>query len=123
MDAGLWVAQGLLAVMFLMVGTAKVTKSKEELAERLDWVEDFSEGAIKFIGSVEILAAVGLILPGLTGIAPILVPIAATGLVVTQIGAVIVHVRRSEPQMIIGNVVLIALALFVAWGRFGDYPL
>jgi uncharacterized membrane protein YphA (DoxX/SURF4 family) len=123
MDAGLWVAQGLLAVMFLMVGTAKVTKSKEELAERLDWVEDFSEGTIKFIGSVEILAAIGLILPGLTGIAPILVPIAATGLVVTQIGAVIVHVRRSEPKMIIGNVVLIALGLFVAWGRFGDYPL
>ena len=123
MDAGLWVAQGLLAVMFLMVGTAKVTKSKEELAERLDWVEDFSEGTIKFIGSVEILAAIGLILPSLTGIAPILVPIAATGLVVTQIGAVIVHVRRSEPQMIIGNVVLIALGLFVAWGRFGDYPL
>jgi uncharacterized membrane protein YphA (DoxX/SURF4 family) len=123
MDAGLWVAQGLLAVMFLMVGTAKVTKSKEELAERLDWVEDFSEGTIKFIGSVEILAAIGLILPGLTGIAPILVPIAATGLVVTQIGAIIVHVRRSEPQMIIGNVALIALALFVAWGRFGDYPL
>jgi hypothetical protein len=92
-------------------------------AERLDWVEDFSEGTIKFIGSVEILAAIGLILPGLTGIAPILVPIAATGLVVTQIGAIIVHVRRSEPQMIIGNVALIALALFVAWGRFGDYPL
>ena len=123
MDAGLWVAQGLLAVMFLMVGIAKVTKSKEELAERLDWVEDFSEGTIKFIGSVEILAAIGLILPGLTGIAPILVPIAATGLVATQIGAVIVHVKRSEPQMIIGNVVLIALGLFVAWGRFGDYPL
>ncbi len=123
MDVGLWVAQGLLAVMFLMVGTAKVTKSKEELAERLDWVEDFSEGTIKFIGSVEILAAIGLILPGLTGIAPILVPIAATGLVVTQIGAVIVHVRRSEPKMIIGNVVLIALGLFVVWGRFGDYPL
>lgn len=123
MDAGLWVAQGLLAVMFLMVGTAKVTKSKEELAERLDWVEDFSEGTIKFIGSVEILAAIGLILPGLTGIAPILVPIAATGLVVTQIGAVIVHVKRSEPKMIIGNVVLIVLGLFVAWGRFGDYPL
>ena len=123
MDIGLWVVQGLLAVMFLMVGIAKLTKSKEELAERLDWVEDFSEGTIKFIGSVEILAAIGLILPGLTGIAPILVPIAATGLVVTQIGAVIVHVRRSEPKMIIGNVVLIALALFVAWGRFGDYPL
>ena len=123
MDIGLWVVQGLLAVVFLMVGTAKLTKSKEELAERMDWVEDFSLGTIRFIGGVEVLAAIGLILPGLFGIAPILVPIAASGLVVTQIGAVILHAKRSEPKMIIGNVVLIALALFVAWGRFGDYPL
>lgn len=123
MDIGLWVVQGLLAVVFLMVGMAKLTKPKEELAERMDWVEDFSLGTIRFIGGVEVLAAIGLILPGLFGIAPILVPIAASGLVVTQIGAVIVHARRSEPKMIIGNVALIALALFVAWGRFGDYPL
>ena len=123
MDIGLWVVQGLLAVVFLMVGMAKLTKSKEELAERMDWVEDFSLGTFRFIGGVEVLAAIGLILPGLFGIAPILVPIAASGLVVTQIGAVIVHARRSEPKMIIGNVVLIALALFVAWARFGDYPL
>ncbi len=123
MDIGLWVVQSLLAVVFLMVGMAKLTKSKEELAARMDWVEDFSLGTIKFIGGVEVLAAIGLILPGLFGIAPILVPIAASGLVVTQIGAVIVHARRSELKMIIGNVVLMALALFVAWGRFGDYPL
>ena len=123
MDIGLWVVQVLLAVVFLMVGMAKLTKPKEELAERMDWVEDFSLGTIRFIGGVEVLAAIGLILPGLFGIAPILVPIAASGLVVTQIGAVIVHARRSEPKMIIGNVALIALALFVAWARFGDYPL
>ena len=123
MDIGLWVVQVLLAVVFLMVGMAKLTKPKEELAERMDWVEDFSLGTIRFIGGVEVLAAIGLILPGLFGIAPFLVPIAASGLVVTQIGAVIVHARRSEPKMIIGNVALIALALFVAWGRFGDYPL
>jgi len=123
MDIGLWVVQSLLAVVFLMVGMAKLTKSKEELAARMDWVEDFSLGTIKFIGGVEVLAAIGLILPGLFGVAPILVPIAASGLVVTQIGAVIVHARRSELKMIIGNVVLMALALFVAWGRFGDYPL
>lgn len=123
MDIGLWVVQVLLAVVFLMVGMAKLTKPKEELAERMDWVEDFSLGTIRFIGGVEVLAAIGLILPGLFGIAPILVPIAASGLVVTQIGAVIVHARRSEPKMIIGNVVLMTLALFVAWGRFGDYPL
>lgn len=123
MDIGLWVVQGLLAVVFLMVGMAKLTKSKEELAERMDWVEDFSLGTLRFIGGVEVIAAIGLILPGLFGIAPILVPIAASGLAVTQIGAVIVHARRSEPKMIIGNVVLMTLALFVAWGRFGDYPL
>ena len=64
MDTGLWVVQGILAVMFLMVGMAMLTKPKEELADRMDWVEDFSEGAIKFIGGIEILAAIGLILPG-----------------------------------------------------------
>ena len=80
-------------------------------------------GFVRFVGIVEIFGALGLILPALTDVAPILVPIAASGLAVAQVGAIVVHVRRKEPQFIIGNLVLIALALFVAWGRFGDYPL
>jgi uncharacterized membrane protein YphA (DoxX/SURF4 family) len=65
----------------------------------------------------------GLILPTATGIAPVLTPIAAAALAVEQIGAMIVHIRRKEPQMIFANVILIAVAVFIVWGRFGDYSL
>jgi len=89
----------------------------------MGWAGDYSPGFVKFVGIVEVLGALGLILPAVTGVAPILTPIAASGLAVAQAGAIVVHVRRKEPQLMIGNLVLIALALFVAWGRFGDYPL
>jgi hypothetical protein len=85
------------------------------------YVEDFSGGAVKAIGAVEILAALGLVLPAVTGIAPVLVPLAALGLVVVMIGAAVVHARRGENQLIVPNVVLLVLAAVVAWGRFGPY--
>jgi hypothetical protein len=87
----------------------------------MGFVEDFSPGTIKAIGVAEVLAAIGLILPGITGIAPILVPLAASGLVLLMIGAIITHVRRKELPMVIGNVVLLILAAIEAWGRFGPY--
>jgi hypothetical protein len=62
-----------------------------------------------------------LILPAVTGIAPILVPLAATGLAITMVLAIVVHLRRGEAKVIAPNLVLLALAVFVAWGRFGDY--
>ena len=121
MDIALWVVQALLAAFMLFAGVLKIAKPREELLERMTFMEDFSDGPIKIIGVLEVLAAIGLILPGITGIAPILVPLAAIGVVLIQAGAVIVHLRRSEP--IVMNVVFIAMAAFVAWGRFGDYPL
>jgi VIT1/CCC1 family predicted Fe2+/Mn2+ transporter len=73
----------------------------------------------KLIGAAEILAALGLILPAVFGIAPVLVPLAALGLVLIMLGAVIVHARRKEPQPIVVNVVLLVLAAVIVWGRFG----
>ncbi|MCP4428830.1 MAG: DoxX family protein [Chloroflexi bacterium] len=118
MNIVLWVVQGLLAVMFLMTGGMKVMKAKEEMAERMAWVNDFSANTIKTIGVLEILGAVGLILPAATGILPWLTPVAAIGLVLTMIGAAITHARRGENSMIGTNVALLVLAAFVAYGRF-----
>jgi hypothetical protein len=82
-------------------------------------VEDFSQNTVRFIGVVAFLGALGLILPKATGIAPVLTPLAATGLAITMVLAT--HARRREPQGVLVNTVLFALAAFVAWGRFGPY--
>src|SRR5690606_40764353 len=86
------------------------------------WVEDFSPGALKAIGAVELLAAAGLVLPAVLGIAPVVVPLAATGLVLLFVCAVTMRLRRGERATITGDVVYLALALFLAWGRFGPEP-
>jgi uncharacterized membrane protein YphA (DoxX/SURF4 family) len=117
----LWIVAALLAVAFGAAGLMKLTQPKEKLAAKTAYVEDFSAGAIKAIGALELLAAAGLILPAVTGIAPVLVPLAALGLVIVMTGAAVVHARRGEHQMIATNVVLLVLAAVVAWGRFGPY--
>src|SRR5260221_672976 len=100
----------------------KVIRPKEKLAERMGWVNDFSPTVIKAIGAVEILGAVGLILPALTGILPWLTPLAAAGLVVDMLGAMATHLRRKENPGVVGNLVLLLLAAFVVYGRFVAIP-
>jgi hypothetical protein len=118
----LWIIAGALALAFAAAGAMKVSQPKEKLAASgMAWTNDFSAGTVKTIGLLELLAAIGLILPGALGIAPVLVPLAAVGLAAIMVGAVITHGRRHERQMIIGNVVLLILAGFVVWGRFGPY--
>lgn len=121
MNIALWVVAIVLALAFLAAGLSKLAQSKEKLAPRMAWVEDFETGPIKTIGALEVLGAISLILPGVTKIAPILVPLAATGLALIMVGAIVVHARRGEKQAIPVNVVLLLLCLFVAWGRFGPY--
>lgn len=122
MNIALWIVAGLLAAAFLAAGLMKALRPKEELAKSgLAWVEDFSPGMVKTIGVLEVLAAVGLILPAVLDIAPIFVPLAALGLVLMMIGAVVVHVRRAEFQAIAPSAVLLVLSAFVAWGRFGPH--
>ncbi|MCW2943009.1 MAG: hypothetical protein JWN00_5994 [Actinomycetia bacterium] len=123
MNIVLWVLQGLLAAVFLMAGVTKVSQPKDKLVKQMGWVEDYSDNAVKGIGAVEFLAALGLILPAATGIATVLTPLAATGLVLTMILAGIVHVRRGEQSKLPINIVLLILAAIVAWGRFGPYSL
>jgi len=116
----LWIIAGLLAAAFLGAGVMKLTQPKEKLAASgMAWTEDFGAGTIKLIGLLEVLAAIGLILPAALDIAPVFVPLAAAGLVVVMIGAIVVHVRRKEP--VIPQALLLVLAAVVVWGRFGPY--
>ncbi|MEV4576284.1 DoxX family protein [Nonomuraea jabiensis] len=121
MNIVLWIVQALLAVMFGMAGVMKSTQPKEKLHPRLPWVEDFSAGTVRLIGVAELAGALGLILPAATGIAPVLTPLAATGLAVVMVLAALTHARRKEPAAIAFNAVLLVLAALVAWGRFGPY--
>ena len=122
MNIALWVVAIVLAVMFAMAGVIKTTRSREQLIPQLPWVESFSTPVVRLIGAAELLGAIGLILPAATKIAPILTPLAATGLAVIMVGAIITHVRRKDGvQPILFNLVLLAGCLFVAWGRFGPY--
>jgi hypothetical protein len=97
-NALLWIVTVVLALVFLVAGTMKATKSKEVLLEnpRMGWAEDFDPRLIRTIGVLEILGACGLILPAVTGIATLLVPLVATGLALTMVGAVITQARRHE---------------------------
>lgn len=122
MNIVLWIIAGLLAAAFAAAGLMKLTQPKEKLAASGQaWTEDFPPGVVKLIGALEVAAAVGLILPAVLGIAPILVPLAAVGLVLMMTGAAITHARRKETSMIGANVVLLLLAAVVVWGRFGPY--
>jgi len=122
MNVVLWIIAIALGGAFIAAGLMKMLQPKEKLIETgLGWTEPYSPNAIKTIGALDFLAGVGLILPALVGIAEILVPLAAVGVVLLMIGAIVVHGRRRETPMVIANVVLLVLAAVVAWGRFGPY--
>jgi hypothetical protein len=121
MNLALWIITGLLATV-LLVSTSKMFVPREKMASvgaAAEWVLDFSPGALRAIGTLEILAAAGLILPAALDIAPVLVPVTATCVALLFTGAVIMRLRRGEKATIVGDLVLLAMAVFVAWGRFG----
>ena len=122
MDVVLWIVAGVLAAVFLGSGLSKLAQPRKKIIDSgMGWAEDFSDGAVKAIGALEVLGALGLILPAVFDVAPVLVPIAAVGLALVMAGAAVVHARRKETPMVVANLVLLALAVFVAWGRFGPY--
>jgi hypothetical protein len=120
MNLTLWIVAGLLAAVFLFAGSTKLFIPRKKLAEASGggWVLDFSAGFVKALGALEILGAVGLILPALLDVAPVLVPLAALGLGVIMVGAAAVEFRRQEFKHVLVNLTYLALIAFVAWGRY-----
>ncbi|MGH3477615.1 MAG: DoxX family protein [Acidimicrobiales bacterium] len=121
MDIALWTAQVLLAIVFAGSGVAKSTMSKDRLlATGQTGVATFPMPVVRFTAAMELLAAVGLILPWATGIAHVLTPAAAVGLGIVMVGAAGSHIRLGELRNVAANGVLFALCLFVAISRFGQ---
>jgi hypothetical protein len=115
-----WILSALLAFAFFAGGLMKALSGKEKLLRnpRMAWAEDFSDTGVRAIGAIEALGALGVILPWLTDIAPVLSPLAATGLGITMVVAMAVHVRRNEREALVTNAVLLLLAASVAVLRF-----
>jgi uncharacterized membrane protein YphA (DoxX/SURF4 family) len=123
MNIAIWIIQGLAAFVFIMAGWMKLSQPFDKLAERMNYVKSFSPTQIRLIGTAEVAGALGLILPGLTGILPILTPIAAVCLVLLMCGAVYTHIRLHELDKVKSPALPLVLALLVAIGRIWVLPL
>jgi uncharacterized membrane protein len=120
MNITLWIIAAMLAAVFVAIGATKLATPREKLILKMPAVADSPNGQVTAIAAFEVLGGLGLILPALLDIAPILAPIAATGLALMMIGAVTVHLRRGDGVgHTIPAIVLGVLAAIVAVGRFG----
>jgi len=118
MNIALWIAQGLLAAMYLMAGVMK-TFQTSKAREQLPWAKNRSDGFIRFVGTSELLGVLGLILPLLTGVLPWLTLLAAIGLTVIQLLAIFTeHLPKKEYNVLPVNILLLALSIFILVGRW-----
>ncbi len=120
MNLALWIAAGLLAAVALAGGISKTFLPKEKLdAHPASWTSGASVGFVKTLGVLELLAAVGLILPAVVDIVPVMVPVTASCWVLLMVGAMITHGRFGQVKLVMLTAGYLVLAGFVAWGRFG----
>lgn len=123
MHLSLWVAQVLLAAMFLMAGFMKVSTPIEKLATMLPWATTVPVELVRFIGLSELFGGLGLLLPSLLRIKPTLTVWAALGLATIMLLAIPFHISRGETTVIGMNAVLMLIAIFIAWGRWKKAPI
>lgn len=122
MQLAYWIIGGILALSYLAAGGLKLARPPAKLAESgLTWAPDFPVWIVKAIGLLEVLGAIGLILPPLIGVAPVLAPLAAVGLALVQVGAIVTHIVRGEVKTLVVNIVLLLLAVAAAWLGFATW--
>ena len=117
MNIALWIAQGLVAFAMVAAGLFKIATPHEKITEKAQWAASWPAGRVKLLGLAEVAGGVGLVVPWVTGIAPVLTPVAACCLFVLMGGAVKTHVDHKEPPA--PPAVLGALCVLIALGRFG----
>lgn len=121
MTIATWIVTALLALANLAAGGMKVFSPVPRLRKQLAWAESVGTVQTRLIGVAEILGAIGIVLPVLLGIAPVLTPIAAVGLALIQLIAIFFHLSRGEGKQVPANIVLLLLAVFVAVARFAGF--
>ncbi|MCV7422294.1 DoxX family protein [Mycobacterium yunnanensis] len=121
MNVVLWILAGILALAMVGAGSLKLITPKDQLPDKGMELGELPAGAIKGIGALEVLGGIGLVVPALVNVAPVLVPWAATGVAVVMAGAVVFHLRRKEVTGALPAVALLVVAIVVAWGRFGTW--
>ncbi|MEV4427803.1 DoxX family protein [Streptomyces sp. NPDC049602] len=114
MNIACWITAGFLALFYLYAGTLKVTRDRDQLRPMMAWVDRVPLPAVRTLGTLEVLGAIGLVLPPLAGIAPSLVRAAAIGFVLLQTGAIAVHLT-GEDRRIALNVGLLVTAVVTVW--------
>lgn len=126
MNTLLWILAIALSIAFVIGGSAQILLSKERFREvggaAAGWADDFGPHHITAIGSTKVTGAVGLVVPAAVGVAPVLVPLAACGLMLVMTGAGTTRFRRSEWGYLVGDLAFLALFAFLAWGRFALEP-
>ena len=122
MNIGLWIVQSLLSLTFAGTGIWKLTTPIPELAAKFPWMGEVSPGFLYATAVFDLLGGLGVLLPSVTRIQPRLAVLAALGCAALQASAIVFHVSRGEAANTPFNFLLVALALFVAWGRHSKAP-
>jgi hypothetical protein len=124
METTLWIVQGVMAAIFLAAGLVKLTQPRARMAAGpMRWAADVTDVQFRTVGLLEVLGAAGLILPAALGVAPALTAVAALGLALTMVGAIRTHLHFDEAERMAPAVVLLVLALLVAFERLGPHSL
>lgn len=122
MNTVLWILQVVVGAMFVLAGVNHGFR-QEQSRQKIAWMQALPKGLLTFIGTAEILGGLGLVLPMLTNVLPVLTPVAAIGLAIIMLLAMVFHLRRGEYAGVIVNLVLGLLAAFIAYGRLVLVPL
>ena len=121
MNIVLWIVQIVLALIYVSAGALKAFMTARA-KEQLPWAKRHSDNYVRMLGSFELIGAVGLLLPVLTGILPWLTPLAALCLALVQVLAIFIeHLPAKETKGLPLNLVLLIMAAFVAYGRFAGF--
>lgn len=116
MNVALWILQIILGLLFIGLGGMKAFQPKL-IQDMMPWASEFRKDSISYIGTLELLAGIGLIVPRAVDIGVMLTPLSAIGLGAVMFLATVLHIRRKEYQETQMPIILLFLLIFIAVGR------